>query len=87
MNKIILTEYEKKFLKYYLESYNAKYMRVYNNKHTILDTRIDLFSIYKRKLKIQPSTGQNTYTNMFNNLEEGKWYLVTNLIIAGGDKC
>ncbi|HJJ04939.1 MAG TPA: hypothetical protein OIM45_03600 [Clostridiaceae bacterium] len=75
-----LTNPEKVFLKYYLDCFNAKWMKVYNNKHVILDTRVDLYTIYKRKLKTQPKIGQETYTNMFRNLEEGKWYKIQELI-------
>ncbi|MBO6232856.1 MAG: hypothetical protein J6N78_02160 [Clostridia bacterium] len=75
-----LTKWERTFLNYYLEIYNAKWMRVFNNKHPLLDTRIDLFNVYKRKLKVQPAEGQETFTNMFKNLVEGKWYYVPDLL-------
>ena len=55
-------------------------MRVFNNKHPLLDTRIDLFNVYTRKLKVQPTEGQETFTNMFKNLVEGKWYYVPDLL-------
>ena len=75
-----LNEWEITFLNYYMDLYNAKWMRVFNNKHPILDTRVDLYSIYKRRLKIQPQTSQETYTSMFKNLEEGKWYNIPQLL-------
>lgn len=75
-----MTEWEYKFLKYYLEKFNAKWMRVFNNKHPLLDTRVDLYSVYKRMLKNQPLTGSLTYTNMFEQLEEGKWYFIPDLL-------
>lgn len=75
-----LTKWEKAFLVYYLNGYNAKWMRVFNNKHPLLDTRIDLFTIYKRKLKVQPVEGQETYANMFKNLKEGEWYFIPQLL-------
>lgn len=75
-----LTKWERAFLNYYLECFNAKWMRVFNNKHPLLDTRIDLFNVYKRKLKVQPQEGQETYTNMFKNLIEGKWYFIPDLL-------
>lgn len=75
-----LTEWEYKFLKYYLEKFNAKWVRVFNNKHPLLDTRVDLYSVYKRMLKNQPLTGSLTYTNMFEQLDEGRWYFIPNLL-------
>ncbi len=75
-----LTEWEKRFLTYYLNNFNAKWMRVFNNKHPLLNTRIDLYSIYKRKLKHQAVTGQMTYTGMFKSLNEGDWYFITDLL-------
>ena len=75
-----LTEWERTFLKYYLDCFNAKWMRVFNNKHPLLDTRVDLYTIYKRRLKVQPSVGQETFTGMFKNLTEGKWYYVPDLL-------
>lgn len=75
-----LTTWEYKFLNYYLEKFNAKWMRVFNNKHPLLDTRVDLYTVYKRKLKNQPLTGSLTYTNMFEQLDEGKWYFIPDLL-------
>lgn len=75
-----LTKWEKYFLKYYLEKFNCNWMRVFNNKHPILDTRVDLYTIYKRKLKTQPLIGSQTYSNMFENLTEGKWYFIPELL-------
>ena len=77
---MVLSTWERKFLEYYLQNHNAKWMRVYNNKHPLLDTHIDLYNTYKKKLKKQPITGQLTYTNMFKNLIEGEWYFVPNLL-------
>ncbi len=75
-----LTKWERTFLNYYLTHYNAKWMRVFNNKSILLETRVDLYSIYKRMLKNQPITGQTTYINMFRQLEEGKWYFIPDLL-------
>lgn len=75
-----LTEWERKFLNYYLNNFNAKWMRVFNNKHPLLETRVDLFNIYKMKLKGQPVVGQETLTAMFKQLQEGKMYLITELL-------
>lgn len=75
-----LTKWEKMFLEYYLKNYNAKWMKVYNNKHPVFDTTVVLYSIYKRKLKNQPITGQTTYTSMFQKLQEGKWYFILDLL-------
>ena len=75
-----LTKYEINFLNYYLNNYNAKWMRVFNNKHPIFETRVDLYTIFKRKLKNQPVTGQRTYISMFRQLVEGKWYFIPELL-------
>lgn len=75
-----LTKYEINFLNYYLNNYNAKWMRVFNNKHPIFETRVDLYTIFKRKLKNQPVTGQKTYISMFRQLVEGKWYFIPELL-------
>lgn len=75
-----LTEWEYKFLKYFLEKFKAKWMRVFNNKHPLLATRVDLYTVYKRKLKHQPLTGSLTYSNMFEQLDEGKWYFIPDLL-------
>ena len=75
-----LTKCERKFLNYYLNNFNAKWMRVFNNKHPLLETRVDLFNIYKMKLKGQPVVGQETLTSMFKQLKEGEMYLITDLL-------
>lgn len=75
-----LTKWERKFLSYYLNNFNAKWMRVFNNKHPLLETRVDLFNIYKIKLKGQPVVGQETLTSMFRQLKEGEMYLITDLL-------
>ena len=75
-----LTEWEYKFLKYYLDKFKAKWVRVFNNKHPLLATRVDLYTVYKRKLKHQPLTESLTYSNMFKQLEEGKWYFIPDLL-------
>ena len=75
-----LTKWEIKFLNYYLNNFNAKWMRVFNNKHPLLETRVDLFNIYKMKLKGQPVVGQETLTSMFKQLKEGEMYLITELL-------
>lgn len=75
-----LTQWEIKFLNYYLEKFNAKWVRVFNNKHPLLETRVDLFNVYKKPLKIQAVTGQETITSMFKQLEEGKMYFINDLL-------
>lgn len=81
-----LTEWEQKFLYYYLNNFKAKWMRVYNNKHPLLDTKVQLYTVYKRLLKHQPNVGEQTLINMFNKLEEGKWYFIPDLLNnKGGD--
>lgn len=75
-----LTNIEKMLLKYCLNKFNAKWIRVFQNRHTVLDTKVNFYSVYKRKLKDQPITGQLTFTNMFKSLEEGEWYYIPNLL-------
>lgn len=75
-----LTKWERKFLKYYMEKYKAKWMRVYNNKHPFLATTVDFFTIYKKHLKNQPITNNLTYTGMFRELIEGEWYFIPYLL-------
>lgn len=75
-----LTEWEYRFLKYYLDKFKAKWMRVFNNKHPLLATRVDLYTVYKRKLKHQPLTESLTYSNVFEKLDEGKWYFIPDLL-------
>ena len=75
-----LTEWERLFLEYYLKNYNAKWMRVYNNKHPIFETRVFLSTIYRRLLKRQAIKGEVTYPGMFKQLIEGKWYYIPQLL-------
>lgn len=75
-----LTECERNFLIYYLHNFNAKWMRVFDNKHPLFETRVYLYTIFKRKLKNQPITGQKTYMSMFRQLVEGKWYSIPDLL-------
>lgn len=76
------SEWEKALLKYYLENHNAKWIRVYNNKHPILETRVMFYTIFKRKVKKQPYCGELTYIGMFKKLVEGDWYFIPNLLNA-----
>ena len=64
----------------YLNKYKAKWIRVYNNKHPILETRVVFYTIFKRKIKKQPYCGELTYTGMFKKLIEGDWYFIPNLL-------
>lgn len=80
INIIKLTDCEKRFLNYYLNKYNAKWMRVYNNKHPLFETTVDMFNVFKRKLKNQPIVGERTYVGMFKQLVEGRWYFIPNLL-------
>ena len=75
-----LSDYEKRFLVYYLNNYNAKWMRVFNNKHPFFCTRADLYTIYKRMIRNQPVVGQKTYPAMIKQLTEGKWYYIPELL-------
>ena len=83
MINIELTEWERTLLNYYLLKFNCKWVRVFDNKHPFLDTRVDLYTIYKRKIKCQPVCGQQTFSNMFEKLEEGKWYFIPDLLKEG----
>lgn len=74
------SEWEKALLEYYVKNYNAKWIRVYNNKHSVLATRVVFHTIFKRKLKKQPYCGELTYTGMFKKLVEGDWYFIPNLL-------
>lgn len=75
-----LSEWERALLEYYLNRYNAKWIRVYNNKHPILATRVIFYTRFKRTVKKQPYCGELTYTGMFKRLVEGDWYLIPNLL-------
>ena len=44
-----LSQWEKSLLEYYLNNHKAKWMRVYNNKHPILETRVVFYTIKKKK--------------------------------------
>ena len=39
-----LSEWEKALMEYYLNKYNAKWMRVVNNKHPFLATRVFFYT-------------------------------------------
>ena len=75
-----LTECEKSFLNYYIDNHNAKWMQVFDNKHPIFETRVILYTIFRRKIKNQPIIGQRTYTSMFNQLVEGELYYIPHLL-------
>ena len=72
--------WEKTLLEYYLNNYKAKWIKVYNNKHPILATRVIFYTVFKRKIKKQPYCGELTYTGMFKKLNEGDWYFIPNLL-------
>ena len=75
-----LKKYELFFLKFHLQTYGAKFIKVviYKNKH--LPTEVILFNGYKRKLKYQPTLGETTLCGMFNNLKNNTFYYVPDLI-------
>ena len=75
-----LTYWEITLLKYYQNTFNAKWIRVYRNNHIILDTKVKLYNVYKRRLRRQPRTGQVTYTRMFKNLKERDLYFIADLL-------
>lgn len=75
-----LSQWEKSLLEYYMKNHNAKWIRVYNNKHPILATRVMFYTTFKKKLKKQAYCGELTYTGMFKKLVEGDWYYIPNLL-------
>lgn len=75
-----MKEWEKALLEYYKTNYKAKWIKVYQNKHSILATRIFFYTKFKRMIKQQPYSGELTYTNMFYKLKEGAWYEITELL-------
>lgn len=75
-----LSEWEIALLKHYLKYYNAKWIRVYNNKNPILPTKVIFYTVFKKKVKKQPYCGELTYTGMFKKLIEGDWYFIPNLL-------
>jgi len=80
------SEWEKALLEFYLKNYNAKWIKVYNNKHPILETRVFFYTVFKRKIRKQPYCGELTYTGMFKNLVEGEWYFIPNLLNYEGEQ-
>ena len=75
-----LTKSERDLLNYYLNNYNAKWMQVFSNKHPIFETNVVFYSIFKRKLKNQPLSGERTCNGMFRSLIEGKFYFIPKLL-------
>lgn len=73
-------QWEKALLEYYLNNYDAKWIRVFHNKHPALATKVIFYTKFKRLVKKQPYCGELTYTNLFNRLKEGDWYNITNLL-------
>lgn len=73
-------KYELYFLKYHLEHYNAKYIRVFCNKHPVLPTKVVLYTGTKRKLKYQTVPGETTLCGMFKELNENTFYSIPQLI-------
>ena len=75
-----IKQWEKTLLEFYQNNYNAKWMRVYNNKHPVLPTKVFFYTTFKRKIKKQPYCGELTFTGMFKNLKQGDWYNISNLL-------
>lgn len=73
-------EWEKALLEYYQKEYNAKWIRVFTNKHSVLATRVLFYTTFRRKIGKQPYSGELTYTKMFYKLKEGDWYNIANLL-------
>lgn len=75
-----LDKWERELLNFYQNNYNAKWIRVFNNKHPVLATRVMFYTIFKKKLKKQPYCGELTYTGLFKKLNQGDWYYIPNLL-------
>ena len=55
-------QWEKALLEYYLNNYNAKWIRVFHNKHPVLATKVIFYTKFKRLLKAM----------MSHHIEKGK---------------
>lgn len=75
-----LLEYEKFFLQFHFKKYRARYIKVYCNRSSIVPTKIVLYSSYKRKLKYQPTPGEITVCNMFQELQTNTLYFIPDLL-------
>ena len=75
-----LNECERRILKFYLNKYNVKWMRVFNNKHPFIETTVEFFTFWGIKIKNQPIAGERTYIKMFEQLSEGRYYFIPNLL-------
>lgn len=75
-----LLEYEKFFLQYHLDKYNAKYLKVFHNRNSLIPTKVVLYTGLKRRMKYQPVSGEITLSRMFSKLEEDKFYSIPQLI-------
>lgn len=80
MENEIKHKYELFFLKYHLENYNAKYIKVYCNRNNLIPTKVVLYSGLKRKLKYQPISGEITLSKMFYKLDIDTFYSIPQLI-------
>ncbi len=47
------------------------------------ETNVVFYSIFKRKLKNQPLSGERTCNGMFRSLIEGKFYFIPKLLEGG----
>ena len=73
-------KWEKALLEYYLNNTNAKWVRVFYNKHPVMVTKVIFYTKLKKKVKEQPYCGELTYTNLFYRLKEGEWYEIATLL-------
>lgn len=80
MENDVKQKYELFFLQYHLKEYNAKYIKVFNNKNNLIPTKVVLYNGVKRKLKYQPIPGELTLSKMFSELEENTFYSIPQLI-------
>ena len=64
-----IKQWEETLLEFYQNNYNAKWMRVYNNKHPVLPTKVFFYTTFKRKIKKQAYCGELTFTGMYKNLK------------------
>ena len=75
-----LNEWERTLIRYYLNTYNAKWMQVYQNKHPFLATKVFFYNIFKKRISKQPYCMELTFTNMYKNLTTGEWYYIPHLL-------
>lgn len=82
MSKI--KDYEKQFIQYYRNNYNAVFMKVNHNKGFV-PTKVTLYNENKRVIKHQPVYFGVTVRNMFAWLDENKIYTIDDILKKGSE--